>query len=114
MNDWDDLIPKWRKEGRTGPGPLAPKYAKRKDRATVRRGGEVAKNPNPYGGGNANPGGPGGYRGKIRPTGGGGGTPPKKKCCPMVAAVVSVKNGNWNQARRYARLAVRSVAARLA
>lgn len=36
--EWDDT-PKWRKEGRTGPGPIAPRYASRKDRATVRRGG---------------------------------------------------------------------------
>ncbi len=70
----------------------------------------MAKNPNPYGGGNSNPGGPGGYRGKIRT--GGGGKPPQKKCCPMVAAGVSVKNGNYRLARRYAAMSVRLIAAR--
>ena len=30
--------PKWQREGRTGPGPLAPQYAKRSDRNKVRRG----------------------------------------------------------------------------
>lgn len=32
--------PKWRDQGRTGPGPGAPRYAKRKDRAAVRKGGQ--------------------------------------------------------------------------
>ena len=34
---WDG--PKWRQEGRTGPGAGAPRYKKAKDRAAVRRGG---------------------------------------------------------------------------
>lgn len=58
MNDWDDLIPKWRREGRTGPGPIAPRYASAKDRRTVRRGGTVGKD--------SNPGGPGGKRRRIQ------------------------------------------------
>lgn len=30
--------PEWREQGRTGPGPAAPKYARGKDRRAVRRG----------------------------------------------------------------------------
>lgn len=73
-------------------------------------------NPSPYGGGNSNPGGPGGHRGRIRPArpGGGGSKPPEKKCCPMVAAVVSVKQGKFKLARRYAAMSVRLIAARIA
>lgn len=76
---------------------------------------------NPYGGGNANPGGPGGNRTRIQtnvPRGktshqkGGGGKPPKKECCPMVAALVSVKRGKFRLAARYVRLSVRHIAAR--
>lgn len=77
--DWD--TPKWRQEGRTGPGPIAPRYANRKDRAAVRRGGS--------------------------PGDGKGG------CCPMVAAVRSVKRGQFRLARRYAVMSVRLVAARI-
>lgn len=36
MPDWEGP-PRWVREGRTGPGPIAPKYAKRKDRAQVRK-----------------------------------------------------------------------------
>jgi hypothetical protein len=43
-HDWDD-VPKWRKQGRTGPGPAAPRYSSRRDRATVRRGGKPGKPP---------------------------------------------------------------------
>lgn len=69
----------------------------------------MAKNPNPYGGGNSNPGGPGGYRGKIQ-TGRGGGKPPAKKgCCPMVAAVKSLKRGKFRLAKRYAGMSVRLI-----
>jgi hypothetical protein len=75
----------------------------------------MARNPNPYGGSNSNPGGAGGYRGKIRPTKSGGGkTPPKKGCCPMVEAVNSVKRGKFRLARRYAAMSVRLLAARVA
>lgn len=82
----------------------------------------MTRNPNPYGGGNANPGGPGGKRQKIQtnvPRGktshrAGGGKPPEKKCCPMVAAVVSVKQGKFRLARRYAAMSVRLIAARVA
>lgn len=56
MPDWTG--PRWRQEGRTGPGPIAPRYANRKDRNTVRRGDKVSKD--------ANPGGPGGRRRKIQ------------------------------------------------
>ena len=75
----------------------------------------MAHNPNPYGGGNANPGGPGGHRGRIRPAapGGGGGQPPKKKCCPMVAAVHSAKEGKFKLARRYAAMSARLILARI-
>lgn len=74
----------------------------------------MAHNPNPYGGGNSNPGGPGGQRGRIRPATGGSGSKPPKKCCPMVAAVVSVKRGQFKLARRYAAMSVRLIAARIA
>lgn len=36
MPDWEGP-PRWVREGRTGPGPIAPRYAKRKDRAQVRK-----------------------------------------------------------------------------
>ena len=78
-NDWETPIPSWRKQGRTGPGPIAPKYASRKDRRTVRRGGTPGK------------------------------PPPKKDCCPMVAAVRSVKHGKFRLAHRYARMSVRLI-----
>lgn len=71
----------------------------------------MAKNPNPYGGGNSNPGGAGGYRGKIRPTGGGG-KPPKKSCCPMVEAGRSIKRGKFKLAGRYAAMSIRLLVAR--
>lgn len=80
--EWDS--PRWRQQGRTGPGPIAPKYKARKDRATVRRGGT--------------PGGP----------------PKKDECCPMVAAVRSVRRGKFRLARRYARLSVRLIVTRIA
>lgn len=66
---------------------------------------------NPYGGGNANPGGRGGRRQVIRPVG----PPPKKRgCCPTVAAVRSVKRGNFRLARRYAAMSVRLIAGKVA
>jgi len=37
-NEWED--PKWRCEGRTGDGELAPRYANRRDRNRVRRGAD--------------------------------------------------------------------------
>lgn len=74
MNDWPDNTPRWRQEGRTGPN--GPRYASRRDRAAVRRGGSPGKPPK------------------------------KKKLCPMIEAVVSVKRGNYRLARRYAVLGV--------
>lgn len=82
--DWDDFLPDWVRDNRTGPGACAPRYAKR---------GEAARR----------------YKASNS-----GGDKPKPKCCPMVAAVVSAKDGNWRLARRYARLAVRLMAARIA
>lgn len=38
MPDWD--IPDWRRQGRTGPGPFAPKYKSAKNRRAVRKGGD--------------------------------------------------------------------------
>ena len=37
-NEWEE--PKWRREGRTGEGELAPRYASRRDRNRVRRGAD--------------------------------------------------------------------------
>lgn len=108
MPDWES--PKWRKEGRTGPGPIAPKYAKSKDRRAVRRGKDVGQWK-----GNSNPGGPGGSTRRIQTNKGGGGSkPPSKDCCPMVAAVRSVKQGKFRLARRYAAMSVRLMAAKVA
>lgn len=64
--------------------------------------------------------GPGpGYKGgsvgkgtKHKGSGGGGGK--KGDCCPMVAAVRSVKRGQFRLARRYAGMSVRLIAARVA
>lgn len=80
---------------------------------------------NPYGGGNANPGGPGGHRRAMNPQpyrgrrtdshkpGGGGGGNKKKGCCSMVAALRSVKQGNLTLARRYGRITVRVLGQRV-
>jgi hypothetical protein len=75
--DWDDFLPGWVRDNRTGPGPLAPRYAKR---------GEAARR----------------YKASN-----GGGDKPKPKCCPMVAAVVSVKQGRFRAARLYTKKALR-------
>ena len=44
--------------------------------------------------------------------GGGGGGHKKKGCCPMVAAVKSVKQGQFRLARRYAKMSARLIVAR--
>jgi hypothetical protein len=36
MPEWES--PKWRRQGRTGSGPFAPRYARRSDRRAVRKG----------------------------------------------------------------------------
>jgi hypothetical protein len=52
---------------------------------------------------NANPGGPGGRRQRIQ-------RPKKKKgCCSMVAAVRSVKRGQFKLARRYATMSIKLI-----
>lgn len=104
MNDWDDFLPKWRKEGRTGPN--GPKYASAKDRRTVRNGGTVGKDQFGSGGSRKIP------KSKIKKSQQGGSH--KKDCCPMVAAVRSVKQGKYRLARRYASMSVRLIAARSA
>lgn len=106
-NDWDDT-PKWRKEGRTGPGPLAPRYASRKDRATVRRGGTVGADQFGSGGSRKIP------KSKIQKAQKGGSHKKGGGCCPMVAAVQSAKRGQFRLARRYAVMSVRLIAARVA
>jgi len=40
-NDWDDMLPQWRREGRTGPN--GPRYAKGSDRRAVRDGKPVGQ-----------------------------------------------------------------------
>jgi hypothetical protein len=40
MPEWG--TPKWKREGRTGPGPFAPKYTSRKMRRQVRNDGGCA------------------------------------------------------------------------
>jgi len=103
--EWEP--PKWRREGRTGPGPAAPKYAKAKDRNTVRKGGEVGsqngrKPPNPH---------------RVPKSHGKRPSAPsprqgKSDCCPMVAAGRSAKRGQFRLARRYAAMSVRLIAAK--
>lgn len=69
---------------------------------------------NPYGGGNANPGGPGGRRVRVRPAAQAGGRkPPKQSCCSMVEAGKAVRRGQFRLARRYAAMSVRIIAARI-
>jgi hypothetical protein len=98
---------KWRKEGRTGPGPLAPRYKNRRDRNKVRRGKPVGNNnPNPYGGGNSNPGGPGGRRGKIPRGGSSGGK--KKGCCSYVEAGKAITRLEFRLAVRYVRMDIKA------
>ena len=72
----------------------------------------MGKNPNPYGGGNANPGGPGGHRGRI-PVGGGGGHK-KKGCCSMAEAGRAARRGRWRLAARDVRMTPRVIAGRFA
>jgi len=105
LNDWDDLIPKWRKEGRTGPN--GPKYALAKDRRTVRRGGTVGKDQFGSGGSRKIP------RSKIKKSQQGGSHKKGNDCCPMVAAIRSAKRGQFRLARRYATMSVRLLAARV-
>lgn len=76
MNIWGE--PSWREQGRTGPGPVAPRYASRRDRNTVRSGGTP---------------------------GGDGKTP--KKCCAMVEAGRAARRGKFRLARRYAVMSIR-------
>lgn len=102
-NDWD--IPKWQREGRTGPGPAAPKYAKLSDRNKVRRGKPVGKNNGGKGGSN-----PGWYKpGGNGPYSWGNGPQPKKSgCCFAGQAVKAVWAGKFRLARRFARLDVKT------
>jgi hypothetical protein len=92
---------KWRKEGRTGPGPLAPRYKNRRDRNKVRRGKPVGGDQFGHGGSRRIP------ARKIAKA-------KKKGCCSMVAAVRSVKRGQFRLAGRYVRMSVRLIAARVA
>jgi hypothetical protein len=110
VNDWGDFIPEWIEQNRTGPGPLAPRYAE--------KGMAMGKWK-----GDSNPGGPGGRtrkvqtnkaRGKTSHRSGGGGGGKKNDCCPMVAAVRSVKRGQFRLARRYAVMSIRLLVARVA
>lgn len=68
----------------------------------------MPRNPNPYGGGNANPGGPGGYRGKIRAGGGGGGGNKKKGCCSYAEAGKAIRRRRYRLAARYVRMDVKA------
>jgi hypothetical protein len=102
VNDWGDFIPEWIEQNRTGPGPLAPRYAE--------KGMAMGKWK-----GDSNPGGPGGRTRRIQTNrSGGGGGGKKNDCCPMVAAVRSVKQGKFRLARRYAVMSVRLLVARVA
>jgi hypothetical protein len=94
--------PKWRQEGRTGPGPIAPKYKKLSDRNKVRKGKPVGQWK-----GDSNPGGPGGRTRKIQ-TGGGGGGNKKKGCCSYVEAGKSLQRRKFRLAARYVRLDVKT------
>lgn len=71
----------------------------------------MGNSPSIYGGGNANPGGPGGTRRKISTGGGGGGR--KRSCCSMVEAGRSARRGKYRLAVRYTRMSVRLIMARL-
>lgn len=81
---------------------------------------------NPYGGGNANPGGPGGRRQAMNPqpyrgrrsdshkkSGSGGGNK-KKGCCSMAEAVRSARQGRFRLAVRYVRMTPRFIAGHFA
>lgn len=91
--DFSDHNPKWRNEGRTGPN--GPRYAKSKDRATVRNGGKVSKS-----------------KGSKQPTNGpyswGNGPQPKGKCCFAGEAVKAVWAGKFRLARRFAVLDIKT------
>ena len=80
------MVPKQRKPGQTGGGGYRNQGPSRG--RSVSRGG--------------------------RPHAGGGGGGKEGGCCPMVAAIRSVKQGNFKLARRYAAWSVRLVAARFA
>lgn len=113
-NSWEDPpLPRWRKEGRTGPGPIATRYASRKDRKTVRKGGTVGKDQFGHGGSRRIP------RAKIQKSqrggshAGGGGGRNDKSCCFAGQAVKAVWAGKFRLARRFARLDVKVRAGRL-
>lgn len=99
--DWDDFIPDWVRRNRTGPGPLAPRY-EQKGMAMGQWKGD------------SNPGGPGGRTRKIKSKKAKAGHKKKICNCPMVAAVDSVKRGNFRLARRYAAMSVRLILERVA
>lgn len=98
MNNWNDLIPDWVKQNRTGPGPMAPKYAE-KGMAMGQWKGD------------SNPGGPGGRTRKIKSKK--SKSAHQRKCCSMVEAVRSVKRGKFRLAKRYAAMSVRLIVARV-
>lgn len=104
--DWDD-IPQWRKEGRTGPGPAAPRYASRKDRSKVRRGKPVGKDQFGHGGSRRIP------ASKIKKSQQGG-SHKKKGCCSIAAGIRSIKDGNLRLGMRYFRMTPRFIARRFA
>ena len=97
--DWDDWIPDWVRQNRTGPGPLAPRYQQRGMAMGQWKG-------------DSNPGGPGGRTRKIKSKKAKSAHKKNFFDCPMMAAVVSVKRGNFRLARRYAALSVRLIAGR--
>ena len=92
MNNWDDFIPDWVKQNRTGPGPLAPKYAKEGVAMGQWKG-------------DSNPGGPGGRTRKIKSKK--AKAAHERKCCSYVEAGKAVRDGKFRLARRYVRLDIK-------
>lgn len=98
--EWE--LPDWRKQGRTGPGPAAPKYKKLSDRNKVRKGKPVGKDQFGDGGTRRIP----ASKIKASKSGGGGGNK-KKGCCSYVEAGKAIRRRKFRLAARYVRLDVK-------
>jgi hypothetical protein len=87
--------PRWQGEGRTGPGPAAPKYKSRKDRNKVRRGKPVGRDQFGDGGSRRIP------AKKIARA-------KKKGCCSYVEAGKAITRLEFRLAVRYIRMDIKA------
>lgn len=91
--EWE--LPDWRKQGRTGPGPAAPKYKKLSDRNKVRKGKPVGKDQFGDGGTRRIP------AKKIAKA-------KKKGCCSYAEAGKAITRLEFRLATRYVRMDIKA------